>query len=146
MCSSGETQRKITNCNYQILANTFHSTILAICNNCVRLLQFKPVLRYLLISLFSGIYAFIILKDGVEWTAKSVAEDLTQLIKKKIAAFAVPNQFLVRNLMIFFFIIINLVGFFVYFFFPADSAWSTQDPLREDNASYSEEDSSQPAQ
>ena len=37
----------------------------------------------------------MILKDKVEVSLESIADDLRTLVKKKIAAFAVPNQFLV---------------------------------------------------
>ena len=42
-----------------------------------------------------GIYAFVILKDGIMANVGSIAEDLKDIVKKKIAAFALPNQFLV---------------------------------------------------
>ena len=51
--------------------------------------------RYLFSS--PGIYVFAILKDHNEISAESLAEDLKALVKKKIAAFAIPNQFLVSS-------------------------------------------------
>ena len=33
----------------------------------------------------------------MEASVESIAEDLKTIVKKKIAAFALPNQFLVRN-------------------------------------------------
>ena len=40
----------------------------------------------------------MILKDGVVASVETIAEDLKALVKKKIAAFALPNQFLVSTL------------------------------------------------
>ena len=45
----------------------------------------------------SGIYAFVILKDNVVASVESIAEDLKTLVKKKIASFALPNEFLVSE-------------------------------------------------
>ena len=39
-----------------------------------------------------GIYAFVILKDVVA-TFESIAEDLKNVVRKKIAAVALPNSF-----------------------------------------------------
>ena len=47
-----------------------------------------------------GIYAFVILKDNVVATVESIAEDLKNVVKKKIAAFALPNEFLVCKLLL----------------------------------------------
>lgn len=47
-----------------------------------------------------GIYAFVILKDNVEASIESIAEDLKNVVKKKIAAFALPNEFLVCKLLL----------------------------------------------
>lgn len=41
-------------------------------------------------------YAFVILKNGVNEKEEEVIEGLKELVKKKIAAFAVPNAFLVN--------------------------------------------------
>ena len=41
-------------------------------------------------------YAFVILKDGVKDEEEEVVKGLKEIVKKKIAAFAVPNAFLVR--------------------------------------------------
>ena len=38
----------------------------------------------------------MILKDGVKDKEEEVVEGLKEIVKKKIAAFAVPNAFLVR--------------------------------------------------
>ena len=42
-----------------------------------------------------GIYAFVIPKDGVSDSDEAVKEGLLELVKSKIAAFAVPNEILV---------------------------------------------------
>ena len=47
-------------------------------------------------SLYVGVYAFVILKNGVNEKEEEVIEGLKELVKKKIAAFAVPNAFLVN--------------------------------------------------
>ena len=47
------------------------------------------------ISLCVGVYGFVILKNGVNESEGEVIEGLKELVKKKIAAFAVPNAFLV---------------------------------------------------
>ena len=43
----------------------------------------------------AGVFAFLILKDGVDDAEKIIFEDLEKLVRKWIAAFAVPNIFLV---------------------------------------------------
>lgn len=51
----------------------------------------------LFISLVStGVFAYVILKNGVSVTEKEIIEGLKELVKKKIAAFAVPTAFLVN--------------------------------------------------
>lgn len=52
-------------------------------------------LEHLCVLTGAGIYAFVILKDDVVASVETIAEDLKALVKKKIAAFAMPNQFLV---------------------------------------------------
>jgi len=42
-----------------------------------------------------GVYTFVILKNGVKVVEEEVITGLKELVKKKIAAFAVPNNFLV---------------------------------------------------
>ena len=42
-----------------------------------------------------GIYAFVILKDGVTDKEENITTDLKQLVKKQIGSFAVPQEFLV---------------------------------------------------
>jgi acetyl-CoA synthetase len=42
-----------------------------------------------------GIYAFVILKDGVVASVETIAEDLKTIVRKKIASFALPNRFLI---------------------------------------------------
>ena len=37
----------------------------------------------------------MILKDGVVASVETIAEDLKTIVRKKIASFALPNQFLV---------------------------------------------------
>lgn len=44
----------------------------------------------------SGIYAFVIEKDGVTDSEEEVIQHLKQLIRKQIGGFAVPEAFLVR--------------------------------------------------
>ena len=47
-------------------------------------------------SLFPiGIYAYVILKDGVDDDEQVIEEDLKKLIKTQIGSFAVPQQILV---------------------------------------------------
>ena len=50
----------------------------------------------LMISSTIGIFAFIILKNGVTDDDKVIFEGLEKLVRKMIAAFAVPNVFLVN--------------------------------------------------
>ena len=45
--------------------------------------------------LFTGIYAFVIEKDGVEDSEDEVIQHLRQLIRKQIGGFAIPEHFLV---------------------------------------------------
>ncbi len=42
-----------------------------------------------------GIFAYVILKNGVAVSDKEVVDGLKELVKKRIAAFAVPTAFLV---------------------------------------------------
>jgi len=49
----------------------------------------------LIISCTTGVFAFLILKNGVTDDEKVIFEDLMKLVRKMIAAFAVPNVFLV---------------------------------------------------
>ena len=42
-----------------------------------------------------GVIAFIILRDGVEGKDKDVIASLKDIVRKKIAAFAIPTAFLV---------------------------------------------------
>ena len=44
----------------------------------------------------TGIYAFVIEKDGVTDSEEEVVQHLKQLIRKQIGGFAVPEAFLVR--------------------------------------------------
>ena len=55
------------------------------------------IYMYNILIFILGIYAFVILKDNVVASIKSIAEDLKAIVKKKIAAFALPNQFLVSS-------------------------------------------------
>ena len=43
-----------------------------------------------------GIYAFVILRDGVEDEEEVIRDHLRSLVQKRIGSFAVPQQFLVR--------------------------------------------------
>lgn len=45
-----------------------------------------------------GVMAFVILKAGVEIEDRDIIDTLKDLVKKKIAAFAVPTAFLVSLL------------------------------------------------
>ena len=45
---------------------------------------------------YTGIYAFVIEKDGVTDSEEEVVQHLKQLIRKQIGGFAVPEAFLVR--------------------------------------------------
>lgn len=47
-------------------------------------------------SPYTGIYAFVIEKDGVTDSEEEVIQHLKQLIRKQIGGFAVPEAFLVR--------------------------------------------------
>ena len=49
----------------------------------------------LIVSCIAGVFAFVILKNGVTDDDKAIFEDLEKLIRKTIAAFAVPSAFLV---------------------------------------------------
>ena len=49
----------------------------------------------LIISYTEGVFAFLILKNGVMDDDKVIFEALEKLVRKMIAAFAVPNVFLV---------------------------------------------------
>ena len=46
---------------------------------------------------FSGIYAFVILKDGVTDSDEEMAQSLKKLVRKKIGSFAVPQLVMVRD-------------------------------------------------
>ena len=48
-----------------------------------------------LLCLMIGVMAFVILKTGVQVDDKQMVDALKELVKKKIAAFAVPTAFLV---------------------------------------------------
>lgn len=50
-------------------------------------------------SLFiiSGIYAYVILKDGVTDNEDDIKKDLVQLVKSQIGSFAIPQFILVRE-------------------------------------------------
>ena len=50
----------------------------------------------LLLVLHAGVYAFVILKSWVNDSHTEIVEGLKELVKKKIAAFAIPTAFLVR--------------------------------------------------
>ena len=45
----------------------------------------------------TGIYAFVIEKDGVTDSEEEVIQHLKQLVRKQIGGFAVPESFLVRS-------------------------------------------------
>ena len=45
--------------------------------------------------MYTGVYAFVILKDGAKGTDEEIVKALKEMVKKKIAAFAVPTAFLV---------------------------------------------------
>ena len=47
-------------------------------------------------SPYTGIFAFVIEKDGVTDSEEEVVQHLKQLIRKQIGGFAVPEAFLVR--------------------------------------------------
>ena len=49
----------------------------------------------LIISSAVGVFAFVILKNGVTDNDKVIFEGLEKVVRKMIAAFAVPNAFLV---------------------------------------------------
>lgn len=51
----------------------------------------------LITSCTTGVFAFVILKNGVTDVDKAIFEDLEKLIRKMIAAFAVPSAFLVSH-------------------------------------------------
>ena len=55
-------------------------------------------LRVFVLLGHAGVYAFVILKNGVADKEEEVVEGLKDLVKRKIAAFAVPNAFLVNLL------------------------------------------------
>ena len=42
-----------------------------------------------------GVMAFLILRDGVEVEGEDIVKSLKELVRKKIAAFAIPTAFLV---------------------------------------------------
>lgn len=50
---------------------------------------------FLFISTSSGIYAFVILKDGVTDSEEEMAQSLKKLVRKKIGSFAVPQLVMV---------------------------------------------------
>jgi len=54
-------------------------------------------LQHLLILTPSGIYAFVILKDGVTDSDEEMAQSLKKLVRKKIGSFAVPQLVMVRD-------------------------------------------------
>lgn len=43
----------------------------------------------------SGVYAFVILKDGVTDPEEEIIRDLQQLVRTQIGGFAIPQSFLV---------------------------------------------------
>ena len=77
----------------------------------------------------------MILKDGVTESDEEVIEGLRNIVRAQIGGFAVPEVILVMAY-------IEKRREFVCFSLSADSARSAKDSLWEDNASYSEEDSS----
>ena len=92
------------------------------------------------LHLHSGIYAYVILKDGVTDSEEVVIKALRNIVRTQIGGFAIPETFLVS---------VHVICFWhsVYPSFFACSPGSSRpakDTLREDNASHSEEDSSQP--
>ena len=44
----------------------------------------------------AGVIAFIILRDGVDTKEEDIIASLKDLVRKKIAAFAIPTAFVVR--------------------------------------------------
>ena len=52
---------------------------------------------YWLITTLLGIYAYVILKDGVTDSEEEIKKDLIQLVKTQIGSFAVPQHILVRE-------------------------------------------------
>ena len=52
---------------------------------------------YWLITALLGIYAYVILKDGVTDSEEEIKKDLIQLVKTQIGSFAVPQHILVRE-------------------------------------------------
>ena len=55
----------------------------------------KSPAMYVFFLKSSGIYAFVILKDGVSDSDEEMAKSLKQLVKKKIGSFAVPQLVMV---------------------------------------------------
>lgn len=51
--------------------------------------------------MFTGIYAFVVLKDGVTQTEDELVKDLRNNVKKRIASFAQPDFFLVCTFLVF---------------------------------------------
>ena len=59
-----------------------------------------PLLIAILIAAivyYSGIYAYVILKDGVTDNEDDIKKDLVQLVKSQIGSFATPQFILVRD-------------------------------------------------
>jgi len=61
-----------------------------------------------LFIILAGVFAFLILKNGVTDDEKIIFEDLEKLVRKWIAAFAVPNVFLVST---------TLLNYYIYICF-----------------------------
>ena len=47
--------------------------------------------------IISGIYAYVILKDGITDNEDDIKKDLVQLVKSQIGSFATPQFILVRD-------------------------------------------------
>ena len=45
----------------------------------------------------TGVIAFLILKNGVDAKQEEIVQSLKDLVRKKIAAFAIPTAFVVRS-------------------------------------------------
>ena len=61
----------------------------------VRNLYLLKVPGHTMASSYAGVIAFLILKDGVVVEDEEIVKSLKELVRKKIAAFAVPTAFVV---------------------------------------------------
>ena len=117
------------------------------CKMCMHINGFVSLLSLISVVLFNvGVFAFVILKNEIEADEKDIVQGLKDLVKKKIASFAVPNAFLVCNVSSLIHCILVTYHDFIEerIILFIDCPRPSKDTFWKDHATYSSQDSSKP--